>query len=479
MSLSYFDGKTFSAKYTLNKYFTHRLGNNSILLTTEHGGWIVLNEEEYRLLRLANVWMDPDLFRNLEDKGIILTEKNFSKVVNCYRSRHNHLFNGTSLHIVIPTLRCNHFCIYCFAKSKPLDAIGYDMDEDTAKATVDFIFQSPSKDITIEISGGEPLANFPIVQYLIEYSKEKNKVAKKNLQYALVTNMTLMDNDILKYLMENQVGISTSLDGPKEVHNKNRKYLNSTNTYEDVVYWIDVIRKQHGYPKVGALPVVTKYSLPYAREIVDEYLSHGLKTLRLKYMTEVGHAQQLWRKIGYTPEEYLKLWEDTLDYILQLYKQGVAFNEGLTMLLLKKIIETENPGYTDLEMPCGAAISQLAYAQNGNIYTCDEARAFETFRIGNVRENTYSEVLTSKPVLDMVDLSSCCSLLCDECVWKPYCGICPVISYSVNKTVIPKLPQDFRCRIHSYLFDNLFKRLVFSKGDRDIMLKWVNTIRSY
>ncbi|RLI93383.1 MAG: His-Xaa-Ser system radical SAM maturase HxsB [Candidatus Altiarchaeales archaeon] len=469
MPITYFDANT-CIDYTENQYFVKRLEPDSFLITTEHGAWVVLNKREYDLLRLNQLHKDPNLFNTLEYKGIIVTERNIGHIVNIYRLRKDYLFKGVSLHIVAVTSKCNHRCPYCYTG---LQKNGKDMDEDTAKAVVDFIFQSPSPVITIEISGGEPLMNFPVVEFIIEYSKKLNKKFGRDLIYILVTNLTPMDEDILKYLIKNNVSISTSLDGPKEVHDKNRKYLNGRSSYEKTVYWIDVIKKQYKYPALGALPVVTRHSLPYGKEIVDEYIKHDLNFLRLKYISPTGNAQKRWDKLGYTPEEYLVLWKKVLDYILKLNGKGLEFSEGLTTLMLKKILLTVDPLYVDLNMPCGAGIGQITYDEKGNIYTCDEARPYDIFKLGVADKNRYKEIIASRTVTSMVDISSGYPLMCDFCVWKPYCGVCGVISYAQQGNIIPKLPLDFRCAIHRGMFEHIFRKLLFSK-EKTILMKWAN-----
>ena len=475
MALSYFDAQTFNIEYTSNRYMIRKLGGDSFLITTEHGAWVVLNREEYDLLRLECVEKDPNLFHILERKGIIITSRNIDVVIDLYRKKKLYLFAGTNLNIISLTSRCNHRCIYCYASSLPVDTKGGDMDEDTAKAVVDFIFQSPSHWLTIELSGGEPLLNFPVAQFIIDYSKELNKKFKKNIEYRIVTNLTRMDEDILKYFVENNVGMSTSLDGPKELHDKNRKYLDGASSYDDVVYWIDVIKSQHKQ-YLGALPVITKYSLDYGREIVDEYVKHDLGSLRLKHTAPVGYARA-WDTVGYSLEEYMTLWKDVLDYILSLNRKGIPFSEGMTTLFLKKIIDPVDPNYVDLCMPCGAVISQITYDDKGDIYTCDEARNSEIFKLGNVKETTYRDVLGSQTTLGMVDLSSCYSFLCDDCAWKPYCGTCVVCTYSAQGGMVNKLPLDFKCKANGEMIEHIFRKLIFSKNDMGILMEWVGTRR--
>ena len=242
-------------------------------LTTDHGSHCFLDEEEFKMLK--NEEFDPALKGKLLDVGVLLDEGNFERVVGLTRKRNSFLFQGPSLHIIVVTLRCNMNCIYCHASSKGKTESRYDMDTETAKRTVDFIFKSSSKNIRIEFQGGEPLLNWKVVEYIIEYSLEKNKQEKKDLSFSIVTNMAEMDEEKKEYLIERDVGVCASLDGPKELHDSNRKFLGGSN-YEQVVQWIK--RFGQGYDtkgktkKVNALVTLTKKSLNMPKEIVNEYV---------------------------------------------------------------------------------------------------------------------------------------------------------------------------------------------------------------
>jgi sulfatase maturation enzyme AslB (radical SAM superfamily) len=259
LAISYFD--YFGTEgYKISDFSHKKLDDDNILVTTIHGGWSVLSKNEFDKLRFGRVEKDPMLFKKLEKSGLILTPNNENNIKNSFRAKKSFLFNSVNLHIISPTLRCNHKCIYCHAKSEPMDAKGYDMDEDTAKHVVDFIFQSPSPVIGIEFQGGEPLLNFPIIKYIIECAKKRNENKKKNLNLMIVSNLTLMDHDILKYLIKNEVSLCTSLDGPKELHDKNRKLIGDKSSYDKVTHWIDVIKNEYNY-HISALPTTTKYKL--------------------------------------------------------------------------------------------------------------------------------------------------------------------------------------------------------------------------
>jgi len=457
------------APYLNNFIRTKKIGNK-ILVTTDMGSWVALSRKEYDLLRLGKIKNDSELYELLENRGIILTEKNTEDVIQSYMKRKRFLFQGTSLHIVVPTLRCNHRCIYCHSKARGQNEKGFDMDEETAKKTVDFIFQTPVKNISIEFQGGEPLLNFPIVKYIVEYAKKMNETYKKKLKFAIVTNLTLMNDDIARYLISNKVGICTSLDGIKKVHDKNRKYIGGS-SYEKIAYWTRRLIEEYDFTP-HALCVVTKHSLPYLKEIIDNYVKLGIKKIWFKCANNLGYAQEVWDEIGCTPEEYFDFWRKGLDY---LTNNKLNIIEVVTYYLLKKVLNEEDPLYLDLQSPCGAAIGQLAYDQKGNIYTCDEARMFDEFKLGNVKKDSYKDILTSPKTCSIVAASTNDTLLCDACVWKPYCGVCPVCTYATRGTLITQLPLDYRCKILKKQFNYIFEKMLSDKKYLDLFMKWSQT----
>ena len=98
--------------------------------------------------------------------------------------------------------------------------------------------QSTSPYINFEFQGGEPTVNFPVIQFVVDYAREKNKYENKLLDMSLVTNMTYMTKENADWLIENGVLICTSLDGPEEIHNWNRAWMGKGNAYEKVIEWM-------------------------------------------------------------------------------------------------------------------------------------------------------------------------------------------------------------------------------------------------
>lgn len=459
--------------YETNMFRSVKLGEN-ILVTTEHGSWVFLTPGDYKKLTSGRIEEKSELFRLLEANGVIVTEKNIRTIIREYQSRKNYLFQGTSLHIIAPTLKCNQNCTYCQQNNPDLNDKSH-MNLETAKKVVDFIFQSPSENITIEFQGGEPLLEFDLLKSTIEHAKKKNEKAGKNLKFSVVTNLTLMTEDKLDYFMSNRIGICTSLDGPKDVHNTNRVFYDGSGSYDDVVKWIDFTRKKYGdkAPLLNALITTTKQSLGKWKEIVDEYVRFGFRYIDLRPINKLGMASDNWKDIGYSPEEFFDFWSKSLEYIVNLNLNGTDLIERQTMIILEKILTINDPMFTDMQSPCGGIITQLAYDHNGDIYTCDEARTNDLFKLGNVRDKSYEDVLTSPKSCAFISASVNDVYICDNCAWKPYCGICIVCSYKNQGNIITKLPIDDKCKTRKMLFRHIFEKFLFDERYKRVFSLWL------
>ena len=453
-------------EFIINNYRSKRFGDK-YFVTTDHGSYAILTKDEFKRLKQEKI--DGKIYSKLEEREIILTERNVKEAIENTRKRNSFLFSGKSLHIIVTTLRCNMKCVYCHASSVPESSEGYDMEKETAKKTVDFIFQSPSPFITIEFQGGEPLLNWPIVKYIVDYSNEKNRTAQKDLVMSIVTNFTAMDMEKLDYLLKNKVRICTSLDGPKELHDSNR-ILKGNSSYDEVVKWIKILREE--YEKRGinreadALITLTKKSMKHPKEIVDEYVRLGIKTLHLRFLNNIGIAQRNWHDISYSPEEYITFWKEAVTYINEVKKRGIKISEKMVRIMTDKIGGKEDPNYAELRSPCGAAIGQIVYNYNGDIYSCDEARMIgdDLFLLGNVKKDSYKDILTSDKTCGIVLSSINDQFVCDECVYKPYCGVCPVCNYTEQGSVIGKISQTNRCKILKQQFDWVVREIFINKG---------------
>ena len=453
-----------------------KLGNK-YLVTNDIGRYVLLSPADFKQFMEGKVDEGSQLYRELEDKEFIGDSLDRENLIDKYRQRNGFVFLGPSLHIVVATLRCNYRCVYCQVNSERMTSKGFDMSIKTAKKVVDNVFRSPNNSITIEFQGGEPLANWPTVKFIVEYARKINNKAGKNLFITLVSNLSLLTSERYRFLVKNNVIFCTSLDGPKYLHNKNRPFPGG-DSYKATVSWIkkttDRQKKDKSLYRISALLTVSRASLNYPRKIINEYIKLGFSGIHLRPLSFLGLSGKMKDKIGYSAEEFLKFWRKSMDYIIDLNLKGKIFKERGSMIMLKKMLTDIDPGFLDLRSPCGAGIGQMLYNYDGKVYTCDEGRMLgdDTFLIGNVKENSYKEMISHDTVKSVCIASLLENLPCDDCVYKPYCGVCPVLNYALYGDIFASLPYNERCKLSLGMLDYLFQKLQ-EKKSKDVFEKWL------
>lgn len=459
-------------------YFNFKKFNNKYLLTNDFGNYCFIAENDLKSLVKKEIDANSDLANMLVKNRMIYFQNNLDfSATNKYDMRESKAYvsTSTSLHIFVVTTACNMSCVYCQANNGAKCSNLY-MNELTAKKAVDVALQSPSYDLSFEFQGGEPLLNFDIIKYIIEYA-EQNK-GNHCINYNLVSNLTLLTDDIVDFLKKYCVGVSTSLDGPEELHNSNRPFFNGGETWNMVVAGVKKLREAGC--TVGAIQTTTKESLKYPREIVRTYSNMGFNSIFLRPLTPLGKATCNWDDIGYSPDMFVEFYKEALDELMKINMEGHFIKEDHASIFLRKI-DGQFVNYMELRSPCGAGLGQLAYYPDGNVFTCDEGRMVyemgaDTFKLGSVFKNSFT---------DMVGCSVCktvckASILetiptCCDCVYQPYCGTCPVINYDAYDDVIEKQPRGYRCKIYSGILDCIFELLMEeSKIEKDILIKWGN-----
>ena len=458
-------------------YFNFKKFEDQYLLTNDLGRNIFVDEKTFNAL-LNNGALEEDIKQQLIDNFFIFEEHSSvfaERVKRHLRQSKNYLFGSTSLHIFVLTNVCNMSCIYCQAKDDEAIVKTF-MTPQTAEKCVDVALSSPSRFLTFEFQGGEPLANFDVLKHIVLYTQEKK--GSKSITFSLVSNLTLLTQEKLAFLMEHNVSISTSLDGFEALHDQNRPFNNGSGTYKIVEQKIRFIQ-DHGY-RAGAIQTTTRKSLSYPKEIVDTYVRLNQTNVFIRPLTRLGTAARVWDEIGYTAEEFLKFYEEALRYIIQLNIEGVEIQENHAAIFLKKILTGEAVNYMELRSPCGASVGQMAYFYDGNVFTCDEGRmlyemGMDDFKIGNAYENTYDEMMQStgcKAVCIASLLEG--QIKCCDCVYQPYCGTCPVINLAQEKDLFVKNTNSFRCKIYGGMLDIIFS--IIKNGTAEemaVLKKWI------
>jgi len=469
-------------RYLIFPFTFCRMPDQQLLLVNQAGEFTFICSEDFNLFINGSLDIESQVFLDLKSKHFVTdTDKEtlIDLLATKLRTRKGFLKNFTALHMIVVTTRCNFCCDYCHASSTSPEQKSGDMSLDTAKKAVNMIFRSPSPTIKIEFQGGEPILNWKIVRKIVEYAQSLNRHVQKHLEFVLCTNLTLIDKSILNFHKNHRVMILTSLDGPKQLHDLHRVSRNGVSGYDLFKEKLELARNFVGQDKCSALLTVTKSNINQLRQVVNEYIALGFNDIFLRAINPYGRAKSGWENIGYSIEEFLQTYKDTIGYIIQLNLQGKRFVEHYTTLLLHRILTPFSTGFMDLQSPSGAGISGAIYDYDGEVYPSDEARMLarmgdKKFSMGNVHRNKYEDIFDG-PLIHKITHSSCVETLpgCASCASHMYCGADPIRNYAETGDIVGHRPTSEFCKKNEGIIKYLFEIIRKNDDVMDVFWSWI------
>jgi uncharacterized protein len=471
-----------SKRYELLPFRFSPLNDSQYVLSNFAGEYLVLKKEKLHDFATHKLDDSDADYVNLRAKQFLLD--GFNSIAPQLlslkvRTKYDRLSEFTALHIFVVSLRCEHSCPYCQVSRQSEDRQSYDMTQQVADKSLDLTFQTPAQAIKIEFQGGEPLLNFELIKYIVVEALNRNQTANKNLGFVIATNLALVDEEILDFCKQYDVDISTSLDGPEDLHNKNRPRPGK-NSHQKAIAGIALVRQVLGQDKVSALMTTTEASLGRVREIIDEYLKYDFDGIFLRHLSPYGFAIKTNSYRAYSTERWLEFYKAGLDYIIELNKAGKPFREYYASTVLAKMLTSSDPGFVDLMSPSGIGIAAIVYNYDGYVHPSDESRMLaemgdNTFRMGHVLENTYEEIFSSEALLKPLDESFALSApMCSDCAFESYCGADPVYHYAIHKDFLGRKPESDFCKRNMSIFKHLITLMESDPYVKQLFYRWAN-----
>lgn len=446
------------------------------------GEYCLVSDQELINIIEKKLPSNSTLYSDLKAKHIIRAGSELAPVdllALKIRTKYSKLPNFTNLHLFVVTLRCDHSCPYCQVSRQSEDRRSFDMTLEVADRGLEFVFKSPNPAVKIEFQGGEPLLNFDVIKHVVLRAKEINKLHGKDLQFVIATTLSLVTDEILLFCKEHQILLSSSLDGPEALHNKNRPRPGK-NSYQKFVEGLGRAREAVGFHNVSALMTTTEESLKSPRLIIDEYLKHGFSGIFLRALSPYGFAIKTKKFMAYDAERWFEFYKEGLDYIIDLNKNGVDFTEQYSAIILSKMLNPVDTGFVDLMSPSGAGIAAIVFNYDGYVYPSDESRMLAemgdySFRLGHLLRNSYEEIILSDALLDALESTFTQSVpMCVDCAFEPYCGADPVYHHAIHGDVVGRKPESAFCQKNMMLFKHLISLMETDKETKALFLKWAN-----
>jgi len=169
------------------------------------------------------------------------------------------------------TSSCNQRCRYCLYNghyTNQKDFSPCDMDFETARKGIDYVFSlidtgaRKDREFALSFYGGEPLINVKTIREIIEYTKKTFN--GWNFHYNMTTNLTLLDDSILDFLVTNNFSLLVSLDGDRDNHDAKRVFKNGKGTHEIVLKNLAKIEKHNAdyFREKVSFSAVYSFDLP-------------------------------------------------------------------------------------------------------------------------------------------------------------------------------------------------------------------------
>ncbi|MDR2352811.1 MAG: His-Xaa-Ser system radical SAM maturase HxsB [Deltaproteobacteria bacterium] len=469
---------------TLLPFSFDKISDDTFLLVNCCGDFYFVNQRTLELL--CNESLDrnhPDYLNLLSRLFISEGPLHFTiqKLAAKYRTKMSFLRDFTTLHMLVITLRCNQKCDYCQVSCEGEEALRYDMEINTAKKIIDTILLAPSNRIKIEFQGGEPTLNWDTLKESVLYAEEQNKIINKKLEFVLCTNLTAINENQLNFCAEHNIDISTSLDGPLEIHDKHRKSRNTFSTYQQFINNLELAKKIVGIQNISPLMTTTSFSLNNIETVIDEYIRLGFKGIFIRSLNPYGFAAQQNELLGYSSYQFVKAYLNALRYIIELnIQKNIFFQEYFATILFTRILTSFPTGFVDLQSPAGVGICGVIYDYNGDVYPSDEARMLarmgdKYFKIGNVFEDSYSQIFNSEKLKHLIR-NSCNEIIptCFNCVYRIYCGTDPIRNYLESGSIIRDMFNTPFCIKHKNIFKGIFQLLhTLTEKEDDVIWNWI------
>ncbi|SHK55739.1 PapB family radical SAM/SPASM ranthipeptide maturase [Paramaledivibacter caminithermalis] len=378
-------------------------------------------EKNKNILDLSSYDGDKEeLCQAFERAGLIEMEKSNKISV---------LDKGVSSVTLLLSQVCNLRCTYCYAEGGEYHNRGF-MSKETAKCAIDYIFDNSNKKyINIILFGGEPLLNFDLFKYCVEYGKKKAKEVGKKVTFSTTTNGTLLNKEIGEFLHNNKFTITLSIDGDAATHNQNRYDVKGNGTYSLVM---NNVREYLDVKKITARATLTHCNTAID-QIYDHLYSLGFGNIHISPSINMM-----------SEDDYDKL---ALGYETMVYKFKKALDEKNYDYCLKNsnILTFLNRFYGGgiREKFCGAVNNMIAVDIDGSIFGCHRLVEFEDSSYGDI-ESGYKQSNRDKLLAEISKNDR--NQKCTECWAKSLCGGgCPAENKVANGDF--KVPHEHTCNL--------------------------------
>jgi len=317
------------------------------------------------------------------------------------------------------THACSMRCRYCYGslgqeewQTAPYlyGADAGSMSFKTAKEGVDFLFETSGrqKNLSVIFFGGEPLLAFDLIEKIVPYVRQREAETGKKVDFSLSTNGLRLSEQVVDFLRKNKVGCQVSIDGPKEIHDKNRRLADGKGSFDYILPGIKrLISIRPGKVPARATVSHTLVNLP---AVVKYLLSLGFGSVHIEPV--IGGNDNL--SVSQEDIETIKRQNETIALFLV---ESVKNNRFFNYTNLVRFIRHTRVVKERLAHYCGAGRTYFALSRDGVFYPCHRFVGLDEYRMGDVQAG-----IDQRFQQKILDLTVDNRPVCRECWARYLCG---------------------------------------------------------
>lgn len=319
---------------------------------------------------------------------------------------------------------CNLRCRYCFyadEMSNRSDAVRKPMSQSDAEIIIKKALRRVSslkdpaaRTLSLGFQGGEPmLAGLDFFRAVVD-AVEKNNTDAVPVSYFLQTNGTLITEEWAEFFAAHHFLVGVSLDGNRELHDRNRVYPDGSGTHDKIMENIGILRRAGA--DFNILTVLTGENARNGARIYNYYRRSGFAWQQyIPCLAPLGGADTEWTL---TAEKYggflcrvFDLWYEDL-----MNGRGVSNREFENWIGILAHIPPEDCGM------CGICSEQYLIESDGSVYPCD-FYALDPFLLGNLldADTDFDAIDRKRAKISFIEDSAALPEDCKKCRWLPLC----------------------------------------------------------
>lgn len=330
------------------------------------------------------------------------------------------------------TQNCNLRCSYCVYSGNYYNRQHNHqrMDESTALCAVDFFMKRSAavEKPIIGFYGGEPFLEFELIKKVVAYVEEK--YPDRNCGFNLTTNMTLLNDEIIDFIVEKDFNIIISIDGPEKVQNFARKYANGKGSFSKVMENAQKLRARDplAFTHFSTNTVVSPGADHEAiRNFFDTDETLGPIQSRMSIIADTDSKEEIQYGKDFYAVQHREIFKVFLSMLGEIDKDKTSsIYASYSEELLKTYSQLKLDGMHDVKSahpggPCIPGVKKLFVDVHGNFYPCEKITEQEDFQIGNLDTG-----FDMDRVLKFLNVGQCTEKECKNCWAFSWCTTCGV-----------------------------------------------------